>query len=318
MKNLSLLLIVGCLVGIISCKKETVTTLQNDQVAAAASMASVSSDQLVSNGTDFGVGGFGGLSTDQKIVLYNKLGVQYVRSQVTLKNFNGNIPGAKQLTDKGFKVVLNLNWNDVPTRKGDKQATPWPQDMQAYRQKLENVFSKYKPEVAVIENEPAVDIFHSGPVEDYITELTNAVQVCKKYNVKVADGSIHVPYVQEIMRGGKLSKNATEVKKLIAAYKTLDLDYVNVHAHGVGNSYASESLAQVANFLRQQTGKPVMSNEFSLSKPSASLLKDMVTGFKLGDYKIALVRSADTDRGTELNKGTNLLPLGISYRDMIK
>jgi hypothetical protein len=317
MKKLSLLLVVGC-VTVMSCKKEVVTTVRNDEVVDAASIASMTSDQLVSNGTGFGVGGFAGLTTDQKIILLNKLGVKYVRSQVTLKNFTGKIPGAKTFTEKGFKVILNLNWSDVSTRNGDKQATAWPQDMQAYRQKLVNVFSKYKPEVAVIENEPTVDIFHSGRIEDYITELTNAVQVCKKYNVKVADGAIHVPFVLEVMRGGNLSPNAVEVRKLIAAYKTLDLDYVNVHAHGVGDSYSSQSLVQAANYIRQQTGKPVMSNEFSLGKPSPSLLQDMVLGFKQGDYKIALVRSADSDRGTELNKGTDLLPIGIAYRDMIK
>ena len=318
MRKLSVLLIASFVTSVISCKKEVPTTVTNETTPNAASIESITSDQLVSSGTQFGAGGFPGLSTDQKITVYNKLGVTPVRAQVTLKDFNGGVSGLKKLTEKGFKVILNLNWNPVPKKSGDKIATAWPQDMNLYKQKLGEVLSKYKPEIAVIENEPTVDIFHSGPIEDYITELTNAIEVCKKYGVKVADGCVHVGLVLGVMRGGNLNDNEIEVKKLITAYKTLDLDYVNVHEHGTGDSYSSESFEKAADYLRQQTGKPVISNEFSLGKSSTSLLQDMINGLKQGDYTIALIRSSDGDRGVPLNKGTDLLPLGNTYGDMIK
>lgn len=319
MRRLSVLLIASCITAAISCKKETVTTATNESTPNAASMQSTTSDQAVSSGTQFGGGGFDGLTTDQKITVYNKLGIQPVRAHVTLKDFDGGVSGLKKFTSQGFKVILNINWSSVPKKGGDKVSTAWPQDMNLYKQKLAQFFEKYyKPDIAVIENEPAIDIFHKGPIEDYITELTNAVQVCKQYGVKVADGSIHVPYVLTVMRGGNLTGNALEVKKLIAAYKTLDLDYVNIHAHGSGDSYPSGDLEKVASYIRQQTGKPVMSNEFTLGKSSTSLLQDMVNGFKQGDYKIALIRSDNGDRSVGLTKGTDLLPLGNNYRDMIK
>jgi len=316
MKNFYLLLFAGCITAAISCKKETVTT--STKLPETGSMKSTTSDQLVSGSNSFGIGGFAGLSTDQKMVLYNKLEIQYVRAQLTLKNFKGGIGGPQKLSNNGFKVILNLNWSLVPKKGDDKTPTTWPQDMNLYKQKLGEVLSKYKPDVAVIENEPTVDIFHKGPVEDYITELKNAIQVCKQYGVTVADGGIHVPLILQVRDGNLNNENAVEVKKLIAAYKTLDLDYVNIHCHG-GDTYTQGSFEKAADYIRQQTGKPVICNEFSLAKSSTSLLKDMVNGLKQGDYKIALIFSANgDDRSVPLNKGTDLLPLGIDYRDMIK
>jgi len=316
MRKLSVVLIASCVSAVISCKKETAT---NETTSNAASIESTTSDQLVSSGIQFGAGGLDGLTTDQKITVYNKLGIQPIRAHVTLEDFDNGVSGLKKFSSQGFKVILNINWSSVPKKGGDKVATSWPQDMNLYKQKLSQFFEKYyKPDIAVIENEPAIDIFHKGPIEDYITELTNAVQVCKKYGVKVADGSIHVPYVLAVMRGGNLTGNTLEVKKLIAAYKTLDLDYVNIHAHGTGDSYPAGDLEKAANYIRQQTGKPVMSNEFTLAKASSSLLRDMVNGFKQGDYKIALIRSDNGDRSIGLTNGTNLNSLGTAYRDMIK
>jgi len=313
MKQLSILLIVSCFTAIIGCKKEIVATSTNDKVPETISMASVTSDQLLSDGTQFGIAGLDGLKTDEKITLMNELGVKYVRARIILKDFRGNVGGLTQLADQGFKVILNLNWDRIDEVRGDRIPNPWPKDMDTYRAKLEEVLSVFKPEVAVIENEPTNDLFHSGPIEDYITELTNAVDVCKKYGVKVADGCVHVPLVQQVRRGGNLSGNSLEVKKLIDAYKTLDLDYVNVHDHGEGNSYPSGAFESVADYLREQTGKSVMCNEFSLGTSSNSLLEDMVNGLKQGDYKIALAYSGDGGRSVSLNSGTNLLSLGIYY-----
>src|SRR5437667_11984755 len=104
--------------------------------------------------------------------------------------------------------------------------------MTAYKNSLSKVLAKYgsKIELAVIENEPTTDAFHSGSIDDYITELKNAVSVCKNYGVKVADGAIHMDNVLLVKKGNiNANKNTPQVAKLINAYKDIDLDYVNVH-----------------------------------------------------------------------------------------
>src|SRR6266498_636617 len=57
-----------------------------------------------------------------------------------------------------------------------------------YRNTLNKVFDKYTPEIAVIENEPLNDNHYKDTIENYIRELKNAVDVCNKRGIKVADG----------------------------------------------------------------------------------------------------------------------------------
>jgi hypothetical protein len=310
MKRLSLLLIACCIVTTFSCTKEAVTTGANSQVAEVASMNSITSDQLTATGTHFGAG-FDNLSTDQKITVLKKLGANYVRARVIVSTFDGHAGSLEKFSKNGIHVILNLNWEET-----GNNPKSFPQDMATYRKKLGNVLDKYKPEVAVIENEPTNQIYYKGPMSDYITELKNAIDVCKQHGVKVADGCVHVATVQDVMNGGSLSDAASRAKQLLDAYKTLDLDYVTVHAPGSGDSYPSQDLVNVANYIRNHTGKQVISNEFKVYTNSTSLLRDMVQGMKQGNYIIALLRSASG--ATRLNDGTDLNSLGRAYADAIK
>ncbi|HEY6975279.1 MAG TPA: hypothetical protein VH396_03255 [Chitinophagaceae bacterium] len=318
LKIVPALLILGSICILNSCKKEVA---QTEDTTAVAMSSNTISDDAIASGTQFGAAVQG--STNAKVTLYNKFGVKYVRSIVELKNFKGNMSAEKSLSQKGFKVVLNINWAN-PSGSGDhRKAVPFPTDMAQYKQQLTKLFNTYKPEIAVIENEPTTDIFHSGPIEHYINELKTAVSVCNQFNVKVADGAIHVPYIEQIMNGKAGSGKALEVKKLIAAYKTLNLDYVNIHTYGPTGKdpdvYQPGLLKKVADYLRKQTGKPVMSNEWTVHNSSSGLIKSMVSGFKEADFKIAIVRSAPSNSGAvSLNRGTNLLPNGVTYANLIK
>jgi len=316
----SALLILGSISTLNSCKKEVAPT--DSSTSAVAMNSNITSDDAQApTGTQFGAAVQG--TTNEKITVYNKFGVKYIRSVVELKNFKGNMSAEKSLTQKGFKVVLNINWAN-PSGSGDnRKAVPFPTDMGQYKQQLTKLFNTYKPEIAVIENEPTTDIFHSGSIENYINELKTAVSVCNQFNVKVADGGIHVPYIEQVMNGKAGSGRALEVKKLIAAYKTLNLDYVNIHTYGPTgkdpNVYQPGLLKKVADYLRKQTGKQVMSNEWTVHNSSSALIKSMVSGFKEAGFKIAIVRSAPSNSGAKpLNKGTNLLPNGVTYANLVK
>jgi hypothetical protein len=302
-----------------SCKKEVAPS--DNATNAVAKSSNISSDELITSGTQWGAQISG--TTEQRVTVLNKFGVKYIRLSVELKNFTGNVATEKTFTQKGFKVVLNINWQRVTGSGDNRKPVPFPTDMTKYKQQLTKLLNAYKPEIAIIENEPTTDIFHSGPIENYITELKTAVSVCKQFNVKVADGALHVPYIEQVMNGKAGSGNALEVKKLIAAYKTIDLDYVNVHTQGPSGKdpdvYTPGVLTKIADYLRNQTGKQVMSNEWSVHNASSDLVRNMVSEFKKAGFKISMVYSSTSNSGAvPLNKGTNLLPNGIAYSNSIK
>jgi hypothetical protein len=309
-------LILICISATTSCKKELVP---NDEAANINSQNISKADTATVNDSTY----FGALisagTIDNRMVVANKFGVKYVRAAITVKDFRGKDPGVDKYLNNGFKVILNLNWDNVSNGINGRIPVPFPTDIVTYKKLLGAVLDKYKPEVAVIENEPTTAVFHSGPIEDYIAELSAAIDVCHSKGVKVADGAIHVPVVLQVMNSSRLRGKALEVKKLIDAYTTLNLDYVNLHTAGDGDSYPVSSLQKVADYIRAQTGKPVMSNEFSVHSSSTSLVKDMVDGFKAGKYKYAIIRSGDSEGGAvPLHSGTDLLANGIAFRDEIK
>ena len=196
------------------CKKETVTN---------TSISTLSSANLVTDtAIKFGANINETLVNDNMTV-FNLLGVKYIRYQIILKEFKGTDSRYQTYIDNGYKIILNINYGNP-----QRGAVPFPTDMVAYKSLLESVLNVYKPEIAVIENEPTTAQFHSGPIENYITELKTAVSVCNAKGVKVADGAMGVQLVQMAMNGQGFDKVA-QTKKLIEAYKTISLDYVNIH-----------------------------------------------------------------------------------------
>ena len=305
MRKFSVLLIASCITATISCKKE-VSTEVSTNATQSQSLQAMSQDNATAGGIGWGV--WPHQSTTAKCInVANSIGVNYVRTAIIVSDFNGRDGKLEEYVSKGLKPVVNLTWN----RHGD-----WPKDMNQYKNSLGKVLAKYasKIEVAVIENEPTTDGFHKGSIDDYINELKNAVSVCKQHGVKVTDGAIHIANIL-LVKDGKINanKNTPKVKKLIDAYKGIDLDYVNIHTAGFGNSYPLNDFKDCADYLRNQTGHPVMSNEWHTESNSSSLMKDMVAGWKAGDYKIAICN----DGKYPLYKDSKLTSVGQDYKSAI-
>lgn len=307
-----------------SCKKEIEPSTNIDEISGSLT-AQESTDALTTSTTKFGALISGNTNIDDEINICKELGVKYVRYAIILKDFTGIDKGYEKWVNAGYKVLLNLNYDNVTNSKTGKQSpVPFPTDMVEYKALLKKVLDKYKPEIAVIENEPCTDKFHSGPIEDYITELRTAVDVCKKHGVKVADGGLHVDYVELVMNGmTSKTPNAQETKKLIDAYKTIELTYVNTHVASPfddnHNVYPTGTLEDDADYLRAQTGKHIICNEYNQGDNSTTLMTGTVEGFKNGKYKYVITRSGSgSDRGAPLNKGTSLTPLGTAYSLAIK
>jgi hypothetical protein len=304
MKKLFPLLIVGFLTASISCTKEVSPEVPTNN-PQSQSLQAVSQDNATATATAWGVWAHGS-SADKDIAEANALTVKYIRMTILLKNFSGRSSLLETYANKGYKALVNLNWG----------TTAWPKDMSTYKNKVKQVLEKYasKIEVAVIENEPTTDAFHSGNMTDYLTELQNAASVCKQYGVKVTDGGIHIANVLYVKKGQlNANKNVSQVAQLIKGYKNIDLDYVNVHTAGFGTNYPLSDFTDCADYLRAQTGHPVMSNEWHVESNSSSLMQDMVQGWKAGDYKYSICNSGKYP----LYQSGSLTTSGKNYKNSI-
>src|SRR3954453_14284645 len=104
MKRLMSLVLIGAILGTISCKKEmegTVKSISQDSLTVGSSMNSASAS------IKYGVL-VNGLNGEKRITVTDKLQVGYVRDQVILTGFNGKAPLLDKYQKKGYKILLNL------------------------------------------------------------------------------------------------------------------------------------------------------------------------------------------------------------------
>ena len=344
-KTAQLLLVLICTGAlVIGCKKESPKTNANELTASASSNAILPI-------TKFGVLP-NSVNGDDRITVAKELNMSYVRDAIVMETYNGKAPMVDKYISNGFKVLLNLNYSAAP------KPAPFPTDMVKYQSTLETILNKYRPEVAVIENEPANDGYFSGPIENYFTELSTAINVCHARGIKVSDGALHtgmvciLVYQDYVARGQQAKadnfadralsplylraaqgKGSTEInaklekcKTMIAAYKTMALDFVNIHWYEPLNASNDSTIAasgvakEVADYLRRSTGKQVLTNEFGQTNQIPTLVTSQVNEFRLANFAYAIDFSGTGGGGLNsqpLTDGTTLLPNGVAYRTAV-
>jgi len=211
--------------------------------------------------TKFGVLVHGNMDVSKKIDIAKDLGVSYVRNAIVMQDWNGRDEEYEKYIASGLKVVLNVNWGHVQNEKGEKRPVPFPKDTVKYKQILGDILDKCKPELVVIENEELNRRYHSGSIEEYINELTAAINVAHTKGLKITNAGLTgrgfclLVYNDYMKRGMQREANdfarrciksawfkekkkntdedgeITKLEKLIEAYKKLPLDYVNFHLY---------------------------------------------------------------------------------------
>jgi hypothetical protein len=255
----------------------------------------------------------------------NGYGVQWARTAIILTDFTGVSKPVDENYKIGLKTIVNLNYKRVERDSSSNRITnTFPSDMTLYEAKLRAVLDKYykKIDIAVIENEPTNDLyFGTSPISGYITMLERAITVCHEYGVLIADGCTHVPLINGVAAGGALTANETQVRDLIIAYASMDLDYVNMHTKGTGSVYTpAGAILSAADYLRAETGKPVISNEYSISTNSTSLIESILDKMVAAGVQIVVAYDGSSDEGgySYHVPGTiTLNSLGIAFRDKI-
>src|SRR3954470_16316821 len=112
------------LMSVTSCKKETLATVSSDDLKAASSLSAANAANASTSLPNFGAW-ISGFTIDQKVNGCQQLQVAYVRDAIILKDFDGKSISVDNYTSKGYKVVLNLIYENLP----DKKPTPFPTNM---------------------------------------------------------------------------------------------------------------------------------------------------------------------------------------------
>ena len=243
MKNCFLLL---AIILFFSCKKQTApidTSSQADNPFG-----------IMVNKTD-GIA----LGVHNEIGVAKTLSAKYVRSAIVLSQWTGSNGYYDSILANGVKPVTNLNW-------GNQNSGTVPfltaAELGSYTSVMEQVLTKYRPEVVVIENEETNLNYHSGSMQQYIAMLTAAIPVAHGKGLKITNGGItgEAAYLvwQDYMTTGQTAKADDYAKRtfppsvyaslptlsvylqtkmkmadtLLTAYKSMNLDYLNFHWYG--------------------------------------------------------------------------------------
>jgi hypothetical protein len=221
-------------------------------------------------------------ANEHKIAVAQKLGIKIIRDRVVLTNQK-----ERPILNSGFDVFLNVNYSNVQRGPDEEKApVPFPTDLDNYKQLLNNAISSLrgkKPVTIAIENEEDNFQYHTGTPQEYLNELRAAIPIVHAAGIQVTNAGITAPAIaylvyNDLLEHGKHSEaaeymNSTQIpldkpwvrkkgefaSQTLAAYKNMDIDFVNFHWYGKSNDVSG--LKTTIEYLKRVTGKPVITNE---------------------------------------------------------
>jgi len=274
----------------------TVVTISNN----VPNISSIASTPVIANTTESSnpLNPFGLMlgntikSPGDEIEVAKNMGARYYRFGVTLTEVPDNITATKILNN-GLNAVITIRYNG--NQKGPSSPPP---DISVFKNSISKVIDRDHPSVLVYENEedsPNFN-FYTGNNTQYLEGLKAVCEVAHQKGVKCANGGITSassvlvtadyyenenpnsekfnivtnntlhPYFEKIFQdGGNTTTNPyfadriISAKELISKYKENGADYMNFHWH----AQSSAALALVIEVLRNQSGLPVITNEFA-------------------------------------------------------
>jgi len=233
-----------------------------------------------------------------KIAVAQKLGIKIIRDRIVLTNSK-----ERPALNSDFDVFLNVNYGNVQ-RGGpgeEKAPVPFPTDLNNYKQLLSNAIGSIrgkKPVAIAIENEEDNFQYHSGTAQDYLNELRTAIPIVHAAGIKVTNAGITAPGIaylvyHDLLEHGMRSEaqaymNSTQLqldkpwikrkgefaRQTLAAYKSIDIDFVNFHWYGKSNDVSA--LKTTIEYLKKVTGKPVVTNEIGQYDNSPETVKAII------------------------------------------
>ncbi len=208
---------------------------------------------------------------------------------------------------------------------------PFPTDLALYADELNINLDEFSPDLVVIENEESNDLHHTGTPQQYIDELSTAIGICHGRGLKVTNGGLTsydliYLYAQNLVDTGKIheynnlkatygidiSTPAAQAKldfvtPLVAAYKILDLDYVNFHWYEIPKAVTRFSrfsgytnlIRRVCNYLAMATEKPLVTNEIGVFENGSTYFCNLLNDIGSLAMDYVIFNPGDSDAETE-------------------
>ncbi len=342
MKRVSFFVVAVIALTISSCSKEIATTDQQALSQSAGSMTSTTSTpvtKLSLSKTSMNYGAWI-LSPYADTDTANYSFVTNVASELSLSCVRDitPVPGIKKV--KTLTSQYNVLLNFLTT-------TPKPMlfrtDTAAYKNDLENVLANLSgtPAIAIIENEESNKGYYSGTPQDYINQLKAAVTVMHAHGIPVTNGGItsvglkYLTYQDYLNRGmtaqaqdyakrmhialnnADTKDRANFISVLLAAYATMNLDYVNFHWRSQTPTDA-QGLGETIDYLKRATGKTVITTEIGQYDQDPATLTSTVQMCKTYNFPYIIWYSGVQDGKSyplQFND-QSLTSTGVSYKGL--
>lgn len=285
-----------------------------------------------------------------------EIGAKYYRWNVNLANFQSQQTAIK-IKNNGLKLVLTV-------RNGGGSLTPSSPvtDFTLFKSMISKAIDDYFPAVIVYENEEDIlqHRFFSGTNDQYLEGLKAVCEIAHQKGIKCANGGITSSaskiltasyyekenidpdklkmMIDQVSNSGQfyfdLIKNNGKIngvpffdsviqnsKDLVTRYKDSGADYMNFHWY----STDSQALILTANYLKQLSGLPVITNEFApsnMNNPDDQLqLMKTIRSLELPiaiQFSLSVVENDVLIDKLIINPDGTLNPHGVVYQKFIR
>lgn len=283
-----------------------------------------------------------GGSVDYKINVGKLIGIEYQRMTVTCQDWSDKqLNTLKRVADAGFKIILNVKNTTAAQKEGEAV-----KDIEVYKQQLAKILDDFKPELLCIENEQIADNHYLGTAQEYLTELNAAIEVAHSKGVQITDGAlttlaelVYLNYKKNLQNvsaaefatkagftsedikrldrhfsGKKIIQNLTDSETLLDGFKNSNLDFVSFHWY-IRNV---DALNESVKFLRERTGKQVITTEIGQYDTSEVWVSEVMTMCKALDLPYCIWFSGDGDNAFALQENESTLrPSGAWFKSFI-
>ena len=284
--------------------------------------------------------GASGMTSEQRVALVQKLGAVYFRpNSLFIDSWNGRCTECEAAQRAGLRLILTVR-NDG----GGMQPSHPPQDLTLYAKTLGAMLEQYQPQVLIVENEENSALFFVGTPDQYGAELKTACNTAHSRGIKCANGGlvsmlvallvynhyvetgetakarsfaerVFTPQERNQLDSPQAQKQVQKGKALLKSYATAGADYVNFHWYIADPT----ALAEAVQFLSDETGLPVMTNEIGQQDLEATTVTNLMSEVVKLKLPYAVWFSIDAPKARALtNPDGSLRDNGIAFQKFIQ